>query len=74
MSTATKARPFDLPYLWGLFLCIYEGPCNFGASFGAPQIEQYICLPIGSCLVEDCGAVAKQRREERLLQERRAIA
>ena len=39
--------------LWGPFLCIYEGPCNIGASFWAPQIKQYICLPIGSCLVED---------------------
>ena len=65
---------FKKPHLWGPFLCIYEGPCNFGASFEAPQIEQYICLPIGSCLVEDCGAIAKQRLEEHLLQERGAIA
>ena len=58
----------------GPILYIYEGPCNFGASFGPPQIEQYIYLPIESCLVEDCGAAAKQWPEERLLQERGAIA
>ena len=70
--SSTMAPPS--PTLWGPFLCIYEGPCNFGASFGAPQIEQCICHPIGSCLVEDCGAVASQRLEEHLLQERGAIA
>ena len=55
------------------FLCIYEGPCNIGASFKVPQIEQYICLPIGSCLVEDCGAIVKQWPEEHLLQEREPL-
>ena len=59
--------------LWGPFLYIYKGPCNIGASFGAPQIEQYICLSIGSCLVEDCGAIAKQWPEEHLLQEREPL-
>ena len=59
--------------LWTPFLCIYEGPCNIGASFGVQQIEQYICLPIRSYLVEDCGAIVKQWPEEHLLQEREPL-
>ena len=68
LSQASSCRT-----LWGPFLYIYEGPCHFWASFGPPQIEQYICLPIGSCLVEDCRAVVKQRPEEHLLQEREPL-
>ena len=56
------------------FYVSMKGRAILGPPFGAPQIEQYICLPIGSCLVEDRGAVAKQRLEEHLLQERGAIA
>ena len=34
-----NGRDYDEEPLWGPFLCIYKGLCNFGASFGAPQIE-----------------------------------